>query len=563
MRTLSTAAQHRSIFSSSLKNYRQSNLRASCLLRSSSNSHNYAKLTFGSRIQSTNLHINFPSFPFPPINLDFLKLHFRYTAPISAVKRAKREEIYGNLVALTNQNPKSTIAKIARENAIKATQKKVLEIASDCRTQKIKYTDQAFDLAANPPHALYKAGDKKADGEKVEYSSIKRIREILPDRQFFINGEEHGDVKQGFIGDCWFLAAMAAAADVPGLIESICVARDEEVGVYGFVFYKDGEWISTIIDDQVFLNKHGELLFSKCKDKNETWVPLLEKAYAKANGDYESIDGGWPGEALEDLSGGISTSYWSHLIEDKDKFWSELRRPNTDVLFGCAHFPQRSDKALGLVGGHAYSVIRAVNLENFRLLEIRNPWGQFEWKGRWKDHGAEWKPEYLKILNYSFEDDGSFFMEYDDFLKHFQAVDECEFYRDQWRVYSHWIKWTDKAENNPKFTVELKDPENELKIVLQQPDPRYSGKNYNKIGFNLKFNLIDTKTKMAISSPQEYYWKRATNLSITLPAGIYQIIPDPTKVRNMEWNKEPTKDDFDTLFGLRIYTGNNINLGVN
>ncbi|CAG8589412.1 11853_t:CDS:2, partial [Ambispora leptoticha] len=37
--------------------------------------------------------------------------------------------------------------------------------------------------------------------------------------------------------------------------------------------------------------------------KNETWVSLLEKVYAKANGNHENIDGGWPGEALEDLSG--------------------------------------------------------------------------------------------------------------------------------------------------------------------------------------------------------------------------------------------------------------------
>ncbi|CAG8571238.1 10266_t:CDS:2 [Ambispora gerdemannii] len=549
-RTLSTAARQRFIFSSSPNNYRQSNLRVS------SNPHNYAKLSLGSRVQSADFHINFPSFP--SINIDLLKLHFRHTAPISAVKRIKREETYGNLVLLTNQNPRSTIAKISRENAIKTTEKQVLEIVNDCRMKKVKYTDDKFDLAADPSHALYKSGDKTSDGEKLEYASIKRVQEFLPDSQFFINGDEHGS-----IGDCWFLAAMSAAADVPSLIESTCVARDEKIGVYGFVFYKDGRWISSIIDDQVFLNKRGELLFSKCKDKNETWVPLLEKAYAKANGDYESINGGWPGEALEDLSGGISTTYWSDLIENKDKLWRELRRPNTDVAFGCAHFPQKTDKTLGLVGGHAYSILRAVELDKFRLLEIRNPWGQFEWKGRWKDHGAEWTPEYLKILNYSFENDGSFFMEYDDFLKYYQAVDKCEFYRDQWRVHSHWIKWTDRAEKNPKFTVELKDLENELKIVLQQPDPRYSGKNYNKIGFNLKFKLIDTKSKMAISSPQEYYWKRATNLSITLPAGTYQIIPEPTKVRNAEWNKEPTNDDFDTLLGLRIYTGSNINLGVN
>jgi Calpain family cysteine protease len=37
------------------------------------------------------------------------------------------------------------------------------------------------------------------------------------------------------------------------------------------------------------------LYFAKCSDQNETWLPLLEKAYAKAHGDYVSISGGWTG----------------------------------------------------------------------------------------------------------------------------------------------------------------------------------------------------------------------------------------------------------------------------
>ena len=37
------------------------------------------------------------------------------------------------------------------------------------------------------------------------------------------------------------------------------------------------------------------LYFAQCKDQNETWLPLLEKAYAKAHGDYAIIEGGWVG----------------------------------------------------------------------------------------------------------------------------------------------------------------------------------------------------------------------------------------------------------------------------
>ena len=40
-----------------------------------------------------------------------------------------------------------------------------------------------------------------------------------------------------------------------GLIDRICVARDEQVGVYGFVFHRDGEWFSEIIDDKLYLKR--------------------------------------------------------------------------------------------------------------------------------------------------------------------------------------------------------------------------------------------------------------------------------------------------------------------
>ena len=52
-----------------------------------------------------------------------------------------------------------------------------------------------------------------------------------------------------------FLAALATICSNPTLMDKICVERDEECGVYGFVFYRDGEWISTVVDDNLYLTK--------------------------------------------------------------------------------------------------------------------------------------------------------------------------------------------------------------------------------------------------------------------------------------------------------------------
>lgn len=90
---------------------------------------------------------------------------------------------------------------------------------------------------------------------------------------------------------------------------------------------QDGEWIHEVIDDKLYLaqedfhesglQRHewlridmpnpdeqyrkvmqtgsNALWGARCKNQNATWLPLLEKAYAKAHGDYGSTVGGWVG----------------------------------------------------------------------------------------------------------------------------------------------------------------------------------------------------------------------------------------------------------------------------
>lgn len=126
---------------------------------------------------------------------------------------------------------------------------------------------------------------------------------------------------------------MCAITNKKDLVDRVCVHRDEQVGVYGFVFHRDGSWAQTIIDDKLYLvaadfyesiddkrtwedvrrvdaeeeyrkaNQTGSrsLCFAQCSDQDETWLPLLEKAFAKAHGDYGSIDGGFTGWVHKDI----------------------------------------------------------------------------------------------------------------------------------------------------------------------------------------------------------------------------------------------------------------------
>lgn len=98
-----------------------------------------------------------------------------------------------------------------------------------------------------------------------------------------------------------------------------------------------------------------------------------------------------------------------------------MSKANEGRIFGCS-FPDLSSarsgvasaRVQGLIGGHAYSVLRAVECKGKRFVIVHNPWGNSEWTGPWSDGSKEWTSEWLEILptlGHSFGNDGQFVME--------------------------------------------------------------------------------------------------------------------------------------------------------
>ena len=85
-------------------------------------------------------------------------------------------------------------------------------------------------------------------------------------------------------------------------------------------------------------------------------------------------------DGVEDLTGGSSAMICSTNILSKDKFWTEgLLHVNKDFLFGLATQTWWDrDGSDGIQSRHAYSVLRAVDYGNERLVMIKNPWGKTE-----------------------------------------------------------------------------------------------------------------------------------------------------------------------------------------
>ena len=53
-----------------------------------------------------------------------------------------------------------------------------------------------------------------------------------------------------------------------------------------------------------------------------------------------------------------------------------------------------------------------------RLVQLRNPWGagNEQYSGKWSDSSSEWTADLRRQADHLVDNDGKFFMEYDDFL---------------------------------------------------------------------------------------------------------------------------------------------------
>ncbi|KAF6833625.1 calpain family cysteine protease [Colletotrichum musicola] len=411
--------------------------------------------------------------------------------------------------------------------------------------------------------------------------SIHRVDWIFESPQFTVNGYSSSDIKQGANGDCWWLAAVATIAHRRDLMQKVCVARDEECGVYGFVFQRDGEWVSVVIDDNLYLketdfdyysdvydasgkkarlhrkrNQTGSdaLYFARCEDQNETWLPLLEKAYAKVHGDYEAISGGWPGEGVEDMTGGVTSTIATNRVLRKDKLWRELVNSDGEFVFALAAMGTGWDwQKSGLALGHAYSILQSreevdEDGKRVRLVQIRNPWGERsdsgvgEWNGPWSDGSKEWTPYWLKKIGHTFGDDGVFWMSYEDMLSTFMYIHRTRLFDEKWTVVQQWssanISWV-TGYLQTKFVVEVKKS-GKVVIVLTQLDDRYfrgfEGQYYFELHFVLQKAAVADgpaqQEQICRVRPVHKWENRSVSCEVELEPGVYEVLPKVTATRH-------------------------------
>ena len=133
------------------------------------------------------------------------------------------------------------------------------------------------------------------------------------------------DIRQGGVGDCWFLSAVSTICLRPDLIQAIVCDPSPALptdGKASFRLFLDGHWRDVTVDTQLpclgsssssssssstsntskktkaASSSELPLAYSRPGPQGHLWVCLLEKAYAKAHGSYHAISGGWTSEVL-------------------------------------------------------------------------------------------------------------------------------------------------------------------------------------------------------------------------------------------------------------------------
>lgn len=393
-----------------------------------------------------------------------------------------------------------------------------------------------------------------------------------PDPKTYVGGQKPGDVVQGSLGDCWFLSALSVLATRPALVKRLIVsdAHAKSHGIYTLKISKAGKWRYVFIDDRIPCHMNAKPLYAKSLDPNETWVMIIEKAYAKLHGTYQALVEGWCDYALRDLTG-AATMKWKFddpAIASKLKnntLWKELFQLKEEgSLLGCSNAVDAasagSSASVGLLSGHAYSIldmkeVHADATADFndydgKLIQLRNPWGQGEWNGEWSDESVLWS-NYPAIKasvgkKDGKNDDGTFWMEWEAFKKHFTQIFLAVDYPDEGarvRIRGTWIPGEAKSgadgcptqpnwQHNPQYAFDVTEV-TRVVAVVSQTDTRWQAaeKYEHGIGFvvmrlpNHKSRVTKFNSQNLAGMSRKWVQDRCCAGMMTLEPGKYVIVP--------------------------------------
>ena len=339
-----------------------------------------------------------------------------------------------------------------------------------------KYEDSEFppkvnslmglDSNGNPiDHEAYtNANGKYINPQKVDFL---RASEIFKDTRYVVISDkmDMNDIVLGELEDTYFLSAVQSLCKVPANINKLFKTKIMNPdGYYELILYFNGKPQIVVVDDFLPVDKETKKLIYARSKKNEIWVSLLEKAWAKVNGGYANIIGGTPMEALEFLTGFSSLSYDTENKDNEDlnEYKIEIVKhlqaadKNTSII-SCSTSSKNNFDNVGLKNGYTYHMLDFYHIEKtdgkkVYLFKLKNPWSPIEWNGDWSDKSNLWDDKTKGQVSYTDKEDGIFFMNDNDFFKYFTHVEICYLLYDATSV-TYTLEGEEKNKNGNVFNI--------------------------------------------------------------------------------------------------------------
>jgi Ca2+-binding RTX toxin-like protein len=231
---------------------------------------------------------------------------------------------------------------------------------------------------------IYDAPSRELDGQDlpdpIGSPSYVAANNSFADRPLFASaGPTPLDIKQGAVGDCYFLVAlMAIAKDDPARIRQMITDLGD--GTYAVRFYRSGAEMYYRVDGQLqTFNSSGAHVWAKLGAEQSVWVALIEKAYTffrRNDGNYMSIRAGWMTEAF-DVCGLASESFMGRTLAGVVEQMTRVKQAMDDGATVTWATQSKVPAGTPVLSGHAY-VVLAINMDadgGFVSLVLRNPWG--------------------------------------------------------------------------------------------------------------------------------------------------------------------------------------------
>ena len=322
------------------------------------------------------------------------------------------------------------------------------------------YTDSLF-----PPNE----NSLDPSGSLINKSKVEFLRasEIFKGTRYVLISDkmDMNDIVPGELEDSYFLVSVQNLCKIPSNINRIFKTKIMNPdGYYELILNIDGKPQIVIVDDFLPVDKSTKKLIYAQSKKNEIWISLLEKAWAKVNGSYANIIGGYPSEALEFLTGFSSLSYDTEnkdsadLNEYKVEIVNNLQLADKKTsIISCSTTSKTDVSGVGLIKGYTYNMLDFYQIEKsdgnkVYLFKLRNPWSKGEWNGDWSDKSSLWDDKTKNQVNFSNNEDGIFFMNDTDFFKYFTHVEICYILYDATSV-TYSIEGEEKDKNGIVFNI--------------------------------------------------------------------------------------------------------------